>query len=68
MIQVSKLHRAGGTSRQAELLKLLNTAARPVPLLRTTHKLKNIVKSEHKSLAPEACFPLPHQEGSVNGQ
>lgn len=53
---------------QASRLKLLHTAACPAPLLRTTHRLKNIVKSEHKSLAPEACFSLPHQEGSVNGQ
>lgn len=52
---------------QASRLKWLNTAACPPPLLRTTHRLKNIVKSEHKSLVPEACFPLPHQGGVLMG-
>lgn len=53
---------------QASRLKLPNTAACPAPLLRTTHRPKNTVKSEHKSLTPEACFPLPHQEGVLMGR
>jgi len=52
----------------SRLITDLNTVACPGLLLKITHKLKNIVKSECKSLAPEAHFPLPHPERSVNGQ
>lgn len=53
-IKTAEIRRNLQTSR----LKLLNTAACPALLFRTTHSLKNqIVKSEHKSLAPENAFP-----------
>lgn len=52
----------------SKLIADLNPAACPGPLLKTTHRLKNTVKSECKSLAPEAHFPLPHPEKSANGQ
>lgn len=52
----------------SKLITDRSTVACPGLLLKTTHRLRNIVKSECKSLAPEARFPLPHAERSVNGQ
>lgn len=63
-----KTPQSGRNLQASKLITDLNTVACPGLLLKTTHRLKNIVKSECKSLAPEARFPLPHPERRVNGQ
>lgn len=51
----------------SKLITDLNTVAHPGPLLKTTDRLKNTVKLECKSLAPEACFPYLIQKGVLMG-